>query len=263
MSEEKPPTRTEAEPEPKPDVDAEEEAKATKATPDKELEPAPTPPRSDIVDTFDINEGRTADELQVFTESSLGLRPENVDQNIGRHWYETQSWNVKHSSEALAFRKAHSLGTYVHSDSYFGAEYDRAGLVKQRGTPRQGFPKPHHFGRLNRYVPLSVEGRIIAAVGESYHQGKLIKVGYAAALGVAAYASHYMSIVESVDLPEEFQQYDNGTGVSCATRFYLPDFKLLDVAAAEGDGYIKKYTASAFSCWGVLFEPEVRIVGER
>eukprot|EP01061_Rhynchopus_euleeides_P046358 TRINITY_DN8760_c0_g3_i1.p1 TRINITY_DN8760_c0_g3~~TRINITY_DN8760_c0_g3_i1.p1 ORF type:complete len:417 (+),score=99.42 TRINITY_DN8760_c0_g3_i1:57-1307(+) len=187
-------------------------------------------------------------QLQQFTTSALELRPENQDLNVGRQWWESQHWNVKHSPAGLIYRKQHSLGHHVYSDSYFGPEYNRAGAVPNRGVARS-FPNPHPLERMGRYTPMAIEGRFAIAVNEAYMQGKLIRVGYAALLGVAAYAAHYMSIVESVDLPEDFQKHDNGTGVSCATKFYLPDYKLLDVIAADRDGYCKKYTASSFSCW--------------
>ena len=183
-----------------------------------------------------------------FTESALLERGEMQDQNKDRQWYELQSWNFKHTTDALDFRKKAGYGL-SYSDSHFGPEYDRAGLVRNRGKPRS-FPNVHPMDRYGRYTPMPIEGRMASALLESYYQSKLIRVGYLAALGAAAYASHYLSIVEEVPLPENFECYDNGTGTSVATKMFLPDFKLLDVVASDRDAYVKKYTASAFSCPG-------------
>ncbi|KAJ9468870.1 hypothetical protein DIPPA_04515 [Diplonema papillatum] len=179
------------------------------------------------------------------------LKPEAIrDMNAGRAWWQKQGWNFPHTPAALEHRRQQSLGVYPYENTYFSGVYDRHGLVPHRGKPRK-FPQPHPLEVRGRYGTLSFEGRVCNALMEAYLQGKMIRVGYFLALGSLAYLAHYATRVDSVELPADFKKLDTlGTGCSHAVKFFLPDFKLLNVEAVNHDSYLKKYTASVFSCWG-------------
>ena len=167
--------------------------------------------------------------------------------NLGRGWWQHRTWQYEIGPVAKEYRRSRSLGRFPYVDSYFGKEYDKAGLVK--GEARV-FPRIHPQDR-GLYGEIPIEIKLSRAVLNAHAQGKLINVGYVALAGIFMYAINYANCVDSVDPPESFKVHDSlGTACSYKAEFHLPDFALLNAQTTESDSYLKRYTATVFSCWG-------------
>eukprot|EP01062_Namystynia_karyoxenos_P070452 TRINITY_DN65828_c0_g1_i1.p2 TRINITY_DN65828_c0_g1~~TRINITY_DN65828_c0_g1_i1.p2 ORF type:complete len:415 (+),score=105.66 TRINITY_DN65828_c0_g1_i1:80-1246(+) len=146
-------------------------------------------------------------------------------------------------------------------NTYFSEVYDKYDLVPVRGKPRwYDLPDPNSRHLPFRYAPMRWETRLKQNILMWYMTGKLRRVGWLFALAGLAWLSNYLSRVTRVEVPEELSTLDlTGTAVCHQARFFLPDFKLFNVVAADRDSYCKRWTASVFSC--AFFYPERRVMG--
>eukprot|EP01063_Lacrimia_lanifica_P035897 TRINITY_DN6969_c0_g2_i1.p1 TRINITY_DN6969_c0_g2~~TRINITY_DN6969_c0_g2_i1.p1 ORF type:complete len:415 (+),score=113.64 TRINITY_DN6969_c0_g2_i1:809-2053(+) len=175
-----------------------------------------------------------------------------VDRNEGKPWWRRQHWNTVHSPEGQKFRDMTSLGRFPYENSYFGPAYERSehDVLVYRGNARD-FPMPDPMERRGRHGTITWEGKVVNAALEMYYTGRVIYIWYLAGAAGLVWIVNYMSVVDTVPLPESIAALDTlGTGTSLMAKVMLPDFKCFDAGSTDRDKYMKLYTAAAFSCWG-------------